>query len=155
MFATTSSVYLRKRRTKCTFTVSCRRSGKLGCRSNSPSFCVAQVTSHVSSEFCTFRCLLGHVCQRYGSVSRKTVGTMVDVCQVMIVHTIICKIQTSRLTTLVRNESRYSCSCTENLTLLTTKLELPSPLLSDSPFLSSEQFFCFSSFSNVRRNLII
>ncbi len=141
--------YLRNRRTKCVFTVSCRRPDKLGCRSNSPSFCAAQVTSHVSSELWTFRCLLGHVCQRCGPVSRNTVGTMVDVCQVMMVPTIICKIQVSRLTTLVRNESRCSCNCTEILALLTMKLELPSPLLSDSPFLSSEQFFCFSSFSNV------
>ena len=141
--------YLRNRRTKCALTVSCRRTGKLGCRSNSPSLCAAQATSHVSSELCTFRCLLGHVCQRCGPVSRNTVGTMVDVCQVMIAHTIICKIQASRLTTLVRNESSCSCSCTEILAFLTMKLELPSPLLSDSPFLSSEQFFCFSSFSNV------
>ncbi len=86
-------------------------------------------------------------------VSLNTVGTMVEVCQVMISHTIICRIQSSRLTTLVRNESRCSCSCTEILAFLTMKMELPSPLLSDSPFLSSEQFFCFSSFSNVRRNL--
>jgi hypothetical protein len=105
---------------------------------------VAQTTSHVSSELCTFRCLVGHVCQRCGPVSHNTVGTMVDVCQVMIVHTIICKIQASRLTTLVSNEWRWRCNCTEILDFLTMKLELPSPLLSDSPFLSSEQFFCFS-----------
>jgi hypothetical protein len=126
------------RRTKCALTVSWRRPGKLGCRSNSPSLCAAQATSHVSSELCTFRCLLGHVCQRCAPVSRNTVGTMVDVCQVMVAHTIICKIQTSRLTTLVRNESRCSCSYTEILVFLTMKMELPSPLLSDSPFLSSE-----------------
>jgi hypothetical protein len=130
--------------------VSCRRTGKLGCRSNSPSFCVTQATSHVSSELYTFRCLVGHVCQRCGPVSRNTVGTMVDVCQVMIVHTIICKIQASRLTTLVCNESRCSCSYTEILVFLTTKLELPSPLLSDSPFSPPNSFFCFSSFSIVR-----
>ena len=41
--------YFRNRRTGCTLTVSCRRRGKLGCRSNSLSFCVAHVTSHVSS----------------------------------------------------------------------------------------------------------
>ena len=126
--------------------MSCRRPGKLGCRSNSPSFCEAQATSHVSSELCTFRCLVGHVCQRCGPVSRNTVGTMVDVCQVMIAHTIICKIQASRLTTLVRNESRCSCSCTEILAFLTMKLELPSPLLSHSPFLSSKHFFSFLHF---------
>ncbi len=96
--------YLRNRRTKCALTVSCRRPGKLGCRSNSPSLCAAQATSHVSSELCTFRCLVGHVWQRCGPVSRNTVGTMVDVCQVLVAHTIICKIQASRLTTLVRNE---------------------------------------------------
>ncbi len=33
---------------------------------------------NVSSVFCTFRCLVRHVCQRCGPVSRKTVGTMVD-----------------------------------------------------------------------------
>ncbi len=140
--------YLRNRRTKCALTVSCRRPGKLGCRSNSPSLWAAQATSHVSSELCTFRCLLGHVCQRCGPVSRNTVGTMVDVCQVMVAHTIICKIQASRLSTLVRNESRCSCSCTEILALLTMKLELLSPLLSDSPFLSSKVFLFFR-FSNL------
>jgi hypothetical protein len=92
--------------TKCALTVSCRSPGKLGCRSNSPSFCTEQATSHVSSELCTFRCLVRHVCQRCGPVSRKTVGTMVDACQVMITHTIICQIQSLRLTTLMRNESR-------------------------------------------------
>ena len=65
--------YLRNRRTKCALTVSYRRPGKLGCRSNSPSCCAAQATSHVSSELCTFRCLVGHVCQRCGPVSWKTV----------------------------------------------------------------------------------
>ena len=136
--------YLRNRRTKCALTVSWRSPGKLGCRSNSPSFCAAQATSHVSSELCTFRCLVGHVCQRCGPVSLKTVGTMVDVCQVMMDHTIICKIQTSRLTTILRHESRCSCRCTEILAFLTMKLELPSPLLSDSPFFSSKSFFVFS-----------
>jgi hypothetical protein len=81
--------YLRNRRPKCALTVSCRRPGKLGCRSNSPSFCAAQATSHVSSELCTFRCLVGHVWQICGPVSRNTVGTMVDVCHVMVAHTII------------------------------------------------------------------
>jgi hypothetical protein len=76
--------YLHNRRTKCALTVSWRRPGKLGCRSNSPSFCAAQATSHVSSELCTFRCLVGHVWQRCGPVSCNTVGTMVDVCQVMV-----------------------------------------------------------------------
>ena len=79
-------------------------------------------------------------------MSRKTVGTMVDVFQVMIVNTIICKIQDSRLTTLVCNESRCSCRCTEILAFLTMKLELPSPLLSDSPFLSSKSFLFFLDF---------
>jgi hypothetical protein len=142
--------YLRNRRTKCALTVSWRRPGKLGCRSNSPSFCAAQATSHVSSELCTFRCLVGHVWQRCGPVSRNTVGTMVDVCQVMVAHTIICKIQASRLSTLVRNESRCSCSCTEILAFLTTKLELPSPLLSDSPFSPPNSFFVFLYFQIVR-----
>ena len=65
---------------------------------------LVQTTSHVSSELCTFRCLVGHVCQRCGPVSCKTVGTMVDVSEVMNVHTIICKINASRLTTY------YSCA---------------------------------------------
>jgi hypothetical protein len=36
---------------------------------------------------------------------------------------------------------------------LTMKLELPSPLLSDSPFLSSEQFFLFFFIFECSRNL--
>ena len=56
---------LRNGRTKCAFTVSCRRPGKHGCRSNSLCFCAAHTSSYVSSEFCTFRCLVGEVCQRY------------------------------------------------------------------------------------------
>ncbi len=62
-----------------------------------------KATSHVSSYLWTFRCLVGHVCQRCGPVSWKTTGTIVDVSQVKIDHTIICKIQTSRLTTRVSN----------------------------------------------------
>jgi hypothetical protein len=68
------------------------------------------------------------------------------VCQVMVDHTIICKIQVSRLTTFVCNESRCSCNCTEILVFLTTKLELPSPLLSDSPFSPLNSFFVFLHF---------
>ena len=68
---------------------------------------------------------------------------MVNVSQVMITHTIICKIHSSRLTTHVRNELSCSCSCTEILAFLTVKLELLSPLLSDSPFLSTKSFFFF------------
>ncbi len=41
--------YPSNRRTKCTLTVSYRRPGKLGSRSNSLSFCVVHATSHVSS----------------------------------------------------------------------------------------------------------
>ncbi len=94
-------------------------------------------TSHPSSEFWTFRFLLGHVSQRCGPVSLKTVGVMDDVFQVMFVHTIICKIQDSILNTLVCNESRYRCRFNEILAFcLTTKLVLLSPPLSDSPFLS-------------------
>jgi hypothetical protein len=63
-------------------------------------------------------------------------GTMVDVSQVMIVHTITCQIHTSRHTTPFRNELSCRCRCTEILVLLTMKMELLSPLLSDSPFLS-------------------
>ena len=66
--------YLRNRRTKWVLTVSCGRPGKLGYRSNSLCFCAVHTTSHVSSEFCTFKCLVGHPCQRCGPVSRKTVG---------------------------------------------------------------------------------
>ncbi len=75
-------------------------------------------------------------------------GTMVDVSQVMIAHTITCQIHASRHTTPLCNELRYSCSCTEILVLLTMKMELLSPLLSDSPFLSSKVFLFFR-FSNL------
>ncbi len=75
-------------------------------------------------------------------------GTMVDVSQVMIDHTITCQIHTSRHTTPLRNELICSCSCTEILALLTMKLELLPPLLSDSPFLSSNVFLFFR-FSNL------
>ncbi len=46
------------------------------------------------------------------------------------------------------NELRYNCICTEILVLLTMKLELLSPLLPDSPFLSSKVFLFFR-FSNL------
>jgi hypothetical protein len=68
---------------------------------------------------------------------------MVDVSQVMISNTITCKIHTSRLTTHVRNELSWNSSCTEILALMSMKLELLSPLLSDSPFLSSKSFSDF------------
>jgi hypothetical protein len=71
---------------------------------------------------------------------------VVDVSQVMISNTITCKIHTSRLTTYVRNELRCSCSCTEILALMSMKLELLSPLLSNSPFLSTKSFFVFPIF---------
>jgi hypothetical protein len=71
---------------------------------------------------------------------------MVDVSQVLISNTITCKIHTSRLTTHVRNELSWSCSCTEILVLMSMKLELLSPLLSDSPFLSTKSFFVFPIF---------
>ena len=71
---------------------------------------------------------------------------MVDVAQVMVTHTIICKIHTSRLTTLVRNEVSCSCSCTKILAFLSMKLELLSPLLFVSPCLSSKRFFLFPIF---------
>jgi hypothetical protein len=58
-------------------------------------------------------------------------GTMVDFSQVMIDHTITCQIHTSRHTTPFPNELNFTCICTEILTLLTMKLELLSPLLSD------------------------
>jgi hypothetical protein len=70
-------------------------------------------------------------------------GTMVDVSQVMIPNTIICQIHVSRLTTPLCNELRCSCRSTEILVFLTMKLELLSPLLSDSPFLSSKDFLFF------------
>ena len=72
---------------------------------------------------------------------------MVDVSQVMIDHTIICKIHTSRLSTYVWNELSWRWRCTEILSFLSMKLELLSPLLSDSPFLSSKSFFMFFRFS--------
>jgi hypothetical protein len=71
---------------------------------------------------------------------------VVDVSQVMISNTITCKIHTSRLTTHVWNELSCSCSCTEILSLMSMKLELLSPLLSDSPFLSTKSFFVFPIF---------
>ena len=76
---------------------------------------------------------------------------MVDVSQVLISNTIPCKIHTSRLTTHVRNELNCSCRYTEILPFLSTKLELLSPLLSDSPScrgkkLLVQKFFCFSNF---------
>ncbi len=64
---------LRNGRTKCTLTVSCRRPDKLGCRSNSLCVCVAHTSSYVSAKFCTFRCLVGDVCQRYGSLAHNAV----------------------------------------------------------------------------------
>ena len=51
-------------RTKCALTVSCRRTDKLGCRSKSLSFFASHATVHVSSYLYTFRCLVGHVCER-------------------------------------------------------------------------------------------
>ena len=71
---------------------------------------------------------------------------VVDVSQVMISNTITCKIHTSRLTTHVWNELSCNCSCTEILALMSMKLELLSPLLSDSPFLSTKRFFVFPIF---------
>ncbi len=69
----------------------------------------------------------------------------VDVCQVMIAHTIIGKIQASSLTTLVCYESRSNWNCTEILVFLTMKLELLPPLLSHPSFLTSKHFFSFLS----------
>ena len=71
---------------------------------------------------------------------------MVDLSQVMITHTIICKIHASGLSTYVRNELNCSCSCTEILVFLTVQLELLSPLLSDSSLLSTKSFFVFPIF---------
>jgi hypothetical protein len=71
---------------------------------------------------------------------------VVDVSQVMISNTITCKFHTSRLTNHVRNELNCRCSCTEILALMSMKLELLSPLLSDSPFLSTKRFFVFPIF---------
>jgi hypothetical protein len=59
--------------------------------------------------------------------------TMLDISQVMydimIDHANICKIHTSRLTTLVCNEVICSCSFTKILAFLSMKLDLLSPLL--------------------------
>jgi hypothetical protein len=55
---------LRIGRSNFSLTVSGRRPGKLGCRSNSLCFCSEDTSSHVSSDLYTFRCLHGHVCQR-------------------------------------------------------------------------------------------
>jgi hypothetical protein len=47
---------------------------------------------------------------------------------------------------LSSNGLGFSCSCTEILTFLTTNLELPSPLLSDSPFSPPNSFLFFFIF---------
>ena len=63
---------------------------------------------------------------------------MVDVSQVMIDNTIICQIHVSRLTIPLRNELSCNYSYTEILVLLTMKLELLSPLLSDNVFIMNQ-----------------
>ena len=50
-------------------------------------------------------------------------GTLLDISQVMILHTLICKIYVLRLTTLVCDELVYSFHCTQILAFLTMKLE--------------------------------
>ncbi len=96
---------LRNGRTKCSLTVSCRRPGKLGSRSNSLCFCAAHTSSHVSSEFYTFTCLLGHVCATSSPVVCQEVWNMVKNSQVTIDHALVCNIHTLGLTTLLRNEN--------------------------------------------------
>ena len=113
-------------------------------------------TSHVSSyDVSNLTCILvvlhlqmsSRTCMsKIRSCVPRDSGNHVDVSQVMIDHTIIFEIHTSRLTTLVCNEVRCNCSCTEILVFLTMNLELLSPPLSDSPFLSSNSFLCFSNF---------
>ena len=62
-------------------------------------------------------------------------------CEVMMDHSIICKIHGSRLTTLVCNEVSSRSSCTKILVFLSMKMELLCPLLFVSSCLSSKRFF--------------
>ena len=72
-------------------------SGKTGFCSQSSWY---KEGSDVKKEsYTSIRSLVGYVCQRYGPVSSKDNGTMVDVSQVMIDHTVLCKIHTSRIET--------------------------------------------------------
>ena len=62
-------------------------------------------------------------------------------CEVMMDHSIICKIHGSRLTIHVSNEVRCSWSYTKILVFLSMKMELLCPLLFVSSCLSSKRFF--------------
>jgi hypothetical protein len=87
---------LRNGRTKCTLTVSCRSPDKLGGRSNSLCSGVAHTSSYVSSEFCTFRCLVGEVCQRYYPLTDTSGRKHLEhLSQVMISHALVCKIHST------------------------------------------------------------
>jgi hypothetical protein len=68
-----------------------------------------------------FRCLVGHVCETCGPVTRKTVWAMVDVSQVMIDHPIIYRIHASRLTTLLCSEVSCRYTCTKILAFLSRR----------------------------------
>ncbi len=85
-------------------TVVCRKTWKVGCRSNSLCLFVTYTPTHVSIELCIFRCLVGHVFQRCGPVVRNVCRTMVNMSQVMISPDFICKIHIICLTTLHCNE---------------------------------------------------
>ena len=54
-------------------------------RSNSLCFFVTHTPTHVSIEFYTFRCLVGHVFQKSGPVGRNVCGTMINMSQVTLV----------------------------------------------------------------------
>ena len=82
-------------------------------------------------------------------------GTMVDVSQVMIDHTIVCKIHGSRLTTIVRNELNYSCSCTKVLVFLSMKLGNPISFPIESPFLSTKGIFVFLFFVFPMKEILV
>ena len=101
--------YLHNGLRKYSLTVLCRNPRIVGSRSNSLCFFVSCTHTHVSIEICIFRCLVGHVFQRYGPGVRNVCRTMVNMYQVMISPDFICKIHILCLTVLHCNER--SCNC--------------------------------------------
>jgi hypothetical protein len=57
-----------------TWTTNLKNTKNLSCREGRwTCFCSLHTSSYVSSEFCTFRCLVGDVCQRYGPLVHNVV----------------------------------------------------------------------------------
>jgi hypothetical protein len=110
--------------------------------SNSLCFCPAYTSSYVSSEFCTFRCLVGDVCQRYGPLPQCRVKTM-NIPQVMISHTLDCKIHTLCHTTRLCHVSRCSCRDTYLLVFVTLNSATLHSLFSFDHFCTLKRFFFF------------